>query len=205
MSESSLLSDILNMLGKQGVQELGRQAGTPPAETEKATGAAVAAVLRGLEEQSRATAKTKAGTSTEDYLREILANRAGVDTSNVQVHVQKLDPQDASKILRDVFGDRQPKIERQLGKATGVGTDGMGKILSSLAPVILGMLAKKSQGGGGASTADIAARLGRESQVQKEKKGNFGFLDSILDQDHDGDVDLGDVAGMFSKYLGGGH
>ena len=37
----------------------------------------------------------------------------------------------------------------------------------------------------------------------KESHKDLGFLDSLLDSDHEGEVDIGEIAGVIGKFIGG--
>ena len=193
----SLFEDILSMLGQKGVQEVARSAGTDPKQTEAATGAAVSALLKGLahnaEEKSAA----------EQMIEALRRDHSRFDPRQVEVETRRVDPEDATKILRHIFGERQDKVERQLGRATGVGPDGMAKILKTLAPIVMGMLANRGQERKVETGPDLSRWLGQEQRQLQEKKKDLGFLEMILDRDHDGDVDIGDMAGWMGKILGG--
>ncbi len=195
---NSLFEDILGMLGQGDVDEVAKEAGASRAQTEAATGAAVGALLKGLEENSRDQK------SAEAMLEALRRDHAQFNPSDVKVVTKTLNQEDTSKILRHIFGEKQAKVERQLGNASGVGQEGMSKILKSLAPIVMGMLAKRGAESNVQSGPDLSKWLGQEQRQLQEKKKELGFLDSLLDRDHDGDVDLGDMAGMIGKMLGGG-
>lgn len=193
----SLFEDILGMLGQKGVAEVAQKAGTDTRQTQAASAAAVAALLKGLSDN--------AGNQQEatELLEALKRDHWNFDPQQAPAAIEKSDPGLTAQILGHIFGKKQEKVERQLGNATGVGQLNMGKILASLAPVVLGMLANRSKQSQVQSGPDLSKWLGQQTTQMKESHKDLGFLESILDADHDGDVDIGDIAGMIGKFMGG--
>lgn len=193
----SILEDILGMLGQKGVDEVARKAGTDAQQTQAASAAAVAALLKGLANN----AGSQQGAA--DLLEALKRDHWNFDAQQAPAQIQKSDPGLTADILGHIFGKKQEKVERQLGKATGVGQGNMGKILASLAPVVLGMIANRSKQSNVESGPDLSKWIGQQTTQMKESHKDLGFLESMLDSDHDGDVDIGDIAGMIGKFMGG--
>jgi len=82
---------------------------------------------------------------------------------------------DGEKIVGHVFGKNKDAVVQSLAGKSGMDAGSIGKLLPMLAPVVMGMLAKK---GGGSKGGGLAGMLGGEA----------------------GGFDLGDLAGV----LGGG-
>ena len=194
---ASLFEEILGSLGHGGVDEIARVAGTDTRQTQVATGAAVAALLKGLANN----AGNQQGAA--DLVEALNRDHWNFDPQHAPAQIQTSDPGLTAKILGHIFGNKQEKVERQLGKATGVGQGNMGKILASLAPVVLGMLASRSKQSNVQSGPDLSKWIGQQTNQMKESHKDLGFLESLLDADHDGDVDIGDIAGMLGKFMGG--
>jgi hypothetical protein len=106
-------------------------------------------------------------------------------------------------ILRHVLGGSQRKVESGLSQATGLDSGGVGKLLTMLAPVVMGALGKaKRQSNLDAS--GVTNLLGQErEQISQREPQALGMLDRLLDSDGDGDFDLSDAAkhgmGMLGK------
>ena len=194
---NSLFEEILGMLGPKGVEELARQAGTERAQTEAATGAAVGALLKGLSNNAQQENEADA------LIKALQRDHAKFDPSQVQVQTRRLSPDETTRMLRHIFGEKQGKVERQLGQATGVGQDGMASILKSLAPIVMGMLAKRGQEANVQTGPDLSKWLGQQQRQLHEEKKELSFLEKLMDRDGDGDVDISDMAGMIGKMLGG--
>lgn len=93
-----------------------------------------------------------------------------------------------------IFGSRNQQAAQALGAKLGIPAAAAGKLIAMLAPLVIGMLMKKGQGGGASSG----------------QPGGGGLI-SILDRDGDGSImdDLGGMlggankAGCLSAILGG--
>ena len=93
----------------------------------------------------------------------------------------------------------RPRVEAGLGQATGLKSDQVGKLLTMLAPVLLGTLGK-AQKQQGLDSGALAGLLGGERQsIERDQPQAGGLMGMLLDADGDGDVELDDVA---SKGLG---
>ena len=192
----SLFEDILGMLGQKGIDNVAKETGSDRKKAEAATGAAVGALLEGLANNA------KDQSAAEEMLERLRRDHANFDPGQIEVETRRMSPEQTSEILRHIFGGKQAKVERQLGNASGVGQDGMAKILKGLAPIVLGMLAKRGGERNVQSGPDLSRWLGQQKE-DMQKKPEIGILGSLLDQDHDGDVDIGDMAGVLGKMLGG--
>ncbi len=127
-----------------------------------------------------------------------LPAEAPSQSSGVQVH--ELDPQVTDEILKGIFGDKAANVENRIGKVVMLDGETTKKIMGAVLPSILGSLfgqAEKSPQESPRALPDILGSARKELEHKQPKSG--GFLDAILDRDHDGDVDLGDLAGIFLK------
>ena len=104
----------------------------------------------------------------------------------------------AGAILGHIFGGNQQRAESNLGQATGLGNNA-GQLLAMLAPLVMSFLAQRVQSQGmGAS--DLGQTLGQE-RAQIQSQG--GMLGSLLDQNGDGKLDMGDLFKIGGSLLGG--
>ena len=109
---------------------------------------------------------------------------------------------DAGSILGNIFGGQQQQAESQLGQATGLGANS-GQLLAMLAPLVMSFLANRVQAQGmGAS--DLGNALDQErSQIQSQGGMAGGILGSLLDQNGNGKLDVGDLFKLGAGLLGG--
>ncbi len=115
---------------------------------------------------------------------------------------QQAAPQSAGeKILRHVLGGQQQRATQGLGQATGLGGAGAGQLLAILAPIVMQILAKKTQQNNW-SPEQLGGALGQQRQaVQQEGGLAGGLMNAVLDKDGDGDVDLSDMLSLGAGFL----
>lgn len=104
----------------------------------------------------------------------------------------------AGAILGHIFGGNQQRAESNLGQATGLGNNA-GQLLAMLAPLVMSFLAQRVQSQG-MGAGDLGQTLGQE-RAQIQSQG--GMLGSLLDQNGDGKLDMGDLFKIGGSLLGG--
>ncbi len=98
-------------------------------------------------------------------------------------------------ILGHVFGERQTQVQEGLGQATGISGQGMGQLLSMLAPLVMGALGRAKQQGGLDATG-LQETLTREgATLTQNAPGLMQGVLRLLDRNQDGSA-LDDIAGM---------
>lgn len=193
----SLIDMLTQQLGSGGLSQIGRSIGAD----EKKTGGAVAAALPillsalGRNASKPEGAQALASALDKDHDGGILENLGGF--------LGNPEAGPGNGILKHVLGGRRPAVERSVGKATGLDAGSVGKLLITLAPVVMGMLGKmKRQDNMDAN--GLASFLGRERQTaERQAPIADGLFGQLLDSDGDGDVDLGDVMKKGGGLLGG--
>ena len=203
---------IMTAFDAGALEQLEKELGVEGQQTREAAGAAVGTILEGLRrkaEQQKRPGQQKqhgqqpgaAGGGLEDLLEKL-----GVDKQADAPEPARIDEKTLDDAFGDIFGQQgKQDVERRFGKATKIDSGMVKKIFGAVLPIVLGALAKSrqaapEQGGGGISLDDILgkARNDFEKRTQpKGKKPGGGILESILDKDADGDVDLGDIASIF--------
>ena len=105
-------------------------------------------------------------------------------------------------ILGNIFGGQRQQAESQLGQATGLGGNA-GQLMAMLAPLVMSFLANRVQSQGMGAN-DLGTALGQErSQIQSQGGAAGGILGSLLDQNGDGKLDVGDLFKLGGSLLGG--
>lgn len=110
---------------------------------------------------------------------------------------------DAGGILEHVLGSARPRAEASLGQSTGLNSGQAGKLLMMLAPMVMAALGQRVKAGQ-LDAGGLSQLLGQE-QGQMQQQGGVGadLLASLLDQNGDGKLDMGDLMQLGSKLLGG--
>ncbi|MBP7148978.1 MAG: DUF937 domain-containing protein [Acidobacteria bacterium] len=198
---SSMLESLAGQLGGDFTRQVGQQVGVDSNTVATVLSAGLPMLLGGLSRNAANPQGAEAlfGALQRDHDGGILDMLGGGLPQNALA--------DGMGILGHVFGGRQSALQNSLGRSTGIDAATVGRILAMAAPIVLGYLGRmqrqKNLDPGGLS--DV---LGREArQVDEQQPGSMGMLNSILDSDGDGDVDLSDMlrhgAGIFGKFFGG--
>lgn len=112
-------------------------------------------------------------------------------------------PSSGGDILGHIFGGQQDQASSNLGQATGLGGGNAANLLKMLAPLVMSFLAQRVMAGG-MNSSDLGNALGQEkAQVQQQGGLGGGLLGSLLDQNGDGKLDVGDLMKIGGSLLGG--
>lgn len=194
--------DLMNLLNQQlsgpRLAQVSRQLGISEEQTRAALPAALAALTgqmaqnasqpQGAQQLSNALSKDHDG-SLLDSLDDFLGGAGGNTGASLGA---------GAAILGHVFGQRQEKVQGNLGKATGLDQATMGRLLALLAPIVLAYLGRR-QRQQGLDPGGLAGVLGQERQrIEQAPQARQG-LGALLDLDGDGGFmdDLADLAGGF--------
>ena len=206
---ASLTDELLSQLQGAPLQQIAEQLGTNPSQAQSAVAAALPMLLGALgrnaaQPQGAAdlfgalqrdhVGRAAGGGGLGDLLGSVLGGMGGGGGAGGAA--------DGASILGHIFGGNQQRAEAGLGQATGLGANA-GQLLQILAPIVMAFLAQRAQAGG-MDAGGLGAVLGRE-QAQVRQQGGVGgdLLGSLLDQDGDGQVGLGDLIKIGGGLLGG--
>lgn len=168
----SAINDILNSLP---LDQLAGMLGTDQETTEQSARKGIESLLNGM--QSNAS-----DPDGEASLARALEQHAGSQfTGAQQVSVEDVDTEDGSKVARHVLGSNpEQAVSGLLGGEMG------SKLISILAPLVMGYLANKMTGGGqqagGQQGGILGSILGSLGQAQGSGQGGLGGLSDILGQ-----------------------
>ncbi len=123
----------------------------------------------------------------------ILDNLTGLFNGGIDEPVK----QDGTNILSKVLGDKQEGVTKIIGEKLGVNSSEVGSTLASAAPLLMGMLGKKTQESGVSDANGLTNMLGSLLGGNDNAKEQ-SFLEKMLDADGDGSV-IDDIAGFFTK------
>lgn len=205
---ASLTEELLSQLQGAPLQQIAEQLGTNPSQAQSAVAAALpmllgalgrnAAQLQGAADlfgalQRDHVGRAAGGGGLGDLLGSVLGGMGGGGVGASA---------DGASILGHIFGGNQQRAEAGLGQATGLGANA-GQLLQILAPIVMAFLAQRTQAGG-MDAGSLGAVLGREHAQVRQQGGVGGdLLGSLLDQDGDGQVGLGDLIKLGGGLLGG--
>ena len=207
---ASLTDDLLNQLQGQPLAQLSSQLGLSQPQTQNAVSAALPLLLGALGRNASQPQGAEAlfGALQRDHAAPAAS---GLDLGSVLGAVLGgggggSRQTDGAGILGHIFGGRQDSAAQGLGQATGLEGGQANALLKMLAPIVLSYLAQRMFSGGGqgaASPQQLGDVLGQEQQRIQQQGSAGGLLSSVLDQDGDGQVGIGDLLKLGSGLLGG--
>ncbi|MEG2804762.1 DUF937 domain-containing protein [Stenotrophomonas sp.] len=200
MNTESLAASLFQQLQQgQGLQQVSQQLGIDPQQASGAVGAALPLLLgaMGRNAQQPQGAEALLGALQRDHapaaaggfdlgglLGSVLGGGGGSNATN------------GAGILGHVFGGNSDRAAQGLSQATGLDSSKTSQLLAILAPIVMSYLAQRFAGGG--NPAQLSQALGQEAQAA----GNGGLLTSVLDQDGDGQLGIGDLLKLGGGLLG---
>lgn len=196
---SSLLEDMLGQFGGSALDGLSEQLGTSKGQTQAGIAAALPVLLGALSRNAQASdgAQSLGSALERDHDGSILDNVSGF--------LGQGDTSMGAGILKHVLGGKQPRVENALSQTTGLDSASASKMLALVAPMVLGALGKAKRQGN-LDSSQLASMLGQESEnIARKAPQEMSMLNTLLDTDGDGDMDLGDLAkgtGMLGKLFG---
>jgi hypothetical protein len=184
----------------QTVEQLRQHTGDDPKKAEVAYNAAAGTILRGIEQKSQ----------TEEGARNIWDMlKKHVDQGNLPaeapsegqgIQVRDMDPKVANDIFKSIFGQDAPDVQNGYAKVITLDEETSKKDMAKVLPSILG-------GNFGAAERDPEESpkalpkvvAGARTEMEERQPNAANVFNAILDRDHDGDVDLDDLAGLLGR------
>jgi hypothetical protein len=182
------------------VDQLRNYTGNDPKRAEQAYGAAAGTILRGVEKKSQ----TKAGAeSILEMIRKQVENGTMPTDSSSQergVQVRDMKPEEANEMMEAIFGENAPKVEGGLAKVITLDPETSKKVLAKVLPAVLGQVFGATERHPDENSMALPKVVtDARQEMERQQPRSSGVFEAILDQDHDGDVDLEDLAGLFSR------
>ena len=187
------------------IERLRSETGDNPQRAEQAYGAAVGTILRGLETKSQ----TEEGReSIWEMLRKQVekgnvpaeAPTAGGPAQREGVQVRDMDPQEVNDIFKTIFGKDAPNVEGGFGKVVTLDPATSRKVFEKVLPAVLGGIFGAAERDPQESPQALPRIVGDARREMEERQPkSAGIFEAIFDQDHDGDVDLNDLAGILMR------
>ncbi len=198
----SLLDDIGHQLGGDNLTRLAGQLGTDPQTTRSAVAMALPMLIGGLAQNTAQPDGARAlGQALErDHDGSVLGNVGAFLGGDQPAAPSRAT--DGAGILGHVFGQRQSAVADGIGKATGMNSDQTRRLLTMLAPIVLGYLGSRMRQQK-LEPQQIGAELQQErAQITEQAPGMAGVFGDLLDRDKDGSA-TDDIARMAPNILGG--
>jgi len=192
---SELFDLVASKLDGQNLGQIAGMLGSDEAGTRNAIESALPMLVAGLNRNAQRGGADAIGQAIErDHDGSILDNLSGFLNSGPS--------QRDDRIVDHIFGQKRGTIEQSIGQSSGLSGDSVGKLLATLAPLVMGAAGKKTRQSGG--LGGLMDMLGSADQSARQQPGGSA-LSSLLDGDGDGDVDVSDLTrlggGLLNKFL----
>jgi len=191
-----IVTQLMNMLGKgDGLSQLSRSIGGSKRATKSALEMVLPSMIHAMNRNtnSREGAASLLGALERDHDGSILERLGDAIAS----------PNESAGmgILGHLFGGKTRGVESSIGRASGLNSGQITRLLITLAPIVLGLLGKM-KGQRKLDSGALSDLLGREdSRTSSRKRKRLSPLMQFLDQDGDGDV-TGEVIKIGTGLLG---
>jgi hypothetical protein len=157
---ATLLDNVQQHLGPNEINQISQQLGVDPGQAQSAIAAALPMMLGGM-----ATHASQPGGA--DAIHQSLASHGGI-LGNLGGLLGGGGPADGGGLLGRVLGQHQAPVQEGVAKASGLDPQKAGKLLLMLAPIVMGVLARR-QAAAQSNPAQVSEELKRESQVAQQQ------------------------------------
>jgi hypothetical protein len=196
------LMDLLQgQLSKGMIDQLSQQIGGADRQKTAAATTGILSTLMGGLAKNAATpdgASSLANALDRDHDGSILDDVMGMLSGQVQPASQKA--LNGSGILNHILGPRQSGAIDMISNMSGLDKNKTGSLMTMLAPVIMGALAKAKQQEG-LDAGGLASLLSGTVSNRAQADPTMSLVTRFLDSDGDGDIS-DDVARLGMKFLG---
>ncbi len=141
---SSLLQSVLENLREDQVSTMSSQLNADKDSTKKAIATALPALIGAL---SRHGSDQDGAASLLSILDRNADGSVLDDLSGFLGGKQYQEPKHSEEILREVLGDKQTRVQRNVGKSSGLNPDAVSQLLKMLAPIVMASLLRHKESG----------------------------------------------------------
>lgn len=197
---ANLMDLLQGQLSEGLIDQLSNQLGADRKQTETAASTALSTIMSALAKNAATPdgASSLANALDNDHDGSILDNLSGILGGQAQpTNTRAIN---GAGILKHVLGGKQTNAIEMISKLSGLGGNQAGSLLTTLAPLVMGMLGrqKKEQNMSGDVLSDFLSKSVNSATNQRQEMGIIG---KFLDQDGDGSI-MDDIAGMGMGMLG---
>lgn len=159
---ASLIDLVKEHLGPQELSQISQQLGTDQATTQQAVNTALPALVGGLAGRAQ---QPEGGSE----IQQLLGSHSGV-LGSLGSLLGAGAPVDGGGILGRVLGHNQTDVQQGVQQASGLGSEQTRKLLTILAPIVVGALAKRAMNHGSAEDPqEIQKSLQQDGQQAKQQ------------------------------------
>lgn len=164
----------------------------------QASGGGLGDLLGGLTQGTRGND----GGNLGDLLGGLMGGKATGNHNDIPPQFRKT--MNGGGILKHVLGDKQAETMTEISQSSGLSLDKIGPLMTTLAPIVMGMLGKSKRQAGLDAGGLSGSLMDMVSKSQADPRANapdLGLAGMLLDRDGDGQI-MDDIAGMGAKMLG---
>ena len=203
---STLINDITSQLQGNTLSQLSQQLGADETTTKRAISMALPMLVGGL---ARETATPDGAQSLnkaleEDHDGSLLDNITAAFSATKSGAADVAVPRalNGAGILEHVLGPKKAPVQEGIGRATGLTSQQVGRLLMMLAPLVMAYLGRRKRETG-ATASDIGAQIQAERDAVNERAPNLGgILGQIFGGAEDRPGIADDIARMAPNVLG---
>jgi hypothetical protein len=192
---NALTEMLAQQLTGSAISQISSKIGADQGTTSQAVSLAVPLLISALARN----ASTDSGAAALNQA--IAKDHDGSVLDDVQGFIANSENANGAGILGHVFGEQRNSIENGLAQTTGLDPGSAGKLLETVAPLVLGALGKTQQQQGLDSNGLSAFLGGQTQQAQASAPDIMSMLGGLLDSNKDGSVldDVGRIAGKLFR------
>ncbi|MEM9643523.1 MAG: DUF937 domain-containing protein [Planctomycetota bacterium] len=193
----SMLDQISGYLDQDNVSRLSRNIGASPEVTQQAIGAVLPTLMGALARRAeQSDGQERLSQALErDHDGSILDNLGGFfdpDQDSSRIAGLNAKSMAGGAILDHILGSQKGRVGTGVSRASGLSDGQSMKLMSMLAPLLMGMLGKQKREQG-LSPGGLGELLRGESRQVEQNSPAGSILGRLFDQDGDGDFDLMDI------------
>lgn len=192
----TLVDEIMQGIGSDGISTLGHSLGVDAETTSKALGAALPMLLASLSRNASSSDGAAA------LLAAIDRDHDGSVFDDIGSYLARAGAGgDGEKILAHALGSQRQPAARAIGGASGIDTAKAMHLLAMAAPLVLGAIGRARRQGH-IQPDQLGSYLNSETHaLQQRSSGAMDMISKVLDADHDGSV-FDDISEMGAQLFG---
>ena len=192
---NALTEMITRQLAGNAISMISSKIGADTGTTSKAVAIALPLLIAALARNSSTP------TGAEALNQAVARDHDGTILDNLNAFLGNSESANGAGIIGHVLGDQRSTAENGLAQSTGLDPGAAGMLLETVAPLVMGALAKTQQAEG-LDAAGLSNFLGNQQQQAVASSPDvMGILGNLLDSNKDGSVmdDVGRLAGKFFR------
>lgn len=195
----NLFDLVQSQLSDDIIDKLSNQIGGTREQTQAAANGVVSTLVTALSKNAQRPGGVEALVSAvdRDHDGSILEDAMGFLLGNKKP--QNMNALNGTGILKHVLGGKQDSANDLLGNLTGLNKSQIGRIMMTLAPMVMAAIGK-ARNTEGMSVSGVGDLLSQTVQSSSNKRSELGLIGKFLDKDGDGSV-MDDLMGMGMQAL----